>query len=225
MFFENAIIMAAGRGLRMKPLTDKIPKAMAPINSSTLIADRIKKLKEYFKFVHITVGYKGSILAKHVIEHDVSSVINTEGKGNSWWVFNTLLKNINGPLFVFTCDNLVDLDYEKYIEDYKIYNSPACMVIPVKPIEGIKGDYIFHKDNCVTSIERNKSSKIYCSGVQIINTYKINSLIKPKDNFLELWKELINFNELYVSKHLASNWYSIDDIYHLDKVNNKFENH
>ena len=43
MIFENAIIMAAGRGLRMKPLTDKIPKAMAPINSSTLIADRIKK--------------------------------------------------------------------------------------------------------------------------------------------------------------------------------------
>ena len=223
MIFENAIIMAAGRGLRMKPLTDKIPKAMAPINSSTLIADRIKKLKKYFKNVHITVGYKGSMLAKHVIEHDVSSVINTEGKGNAWWVFNTLLKNIDGPLFVFTCDNLVDLDYDKYIDNYLFYKSPGCMVIPVKPVKGIDGDYIFHEDYIVNAIIRNKISDIYCSGVQIIDIKKINSKVKPTENFFDIWNSLIALKELYVSKHIASNWYSIDDVHHLDKANSIFD--
>ncbi len=223
MNFENAIIMAAGRGLRMKPLTDKIPKAMAPINSSTLIANRIKKLKKYFKNVHITVGYKGSMLAKHVIEQDVSSVINTEGKGNAWWIFNTLLKNIDGPLFVFTCDNLVDLEYEKYIDNYLFYKSPACMVIPVKPVKGIDGDYIFHDDNIVNSIKRNKISEIYCSGVQIIDIKKINLKVKPTENFSDIWNSLIALKELYVSKHIASNWYSIDDVHHLDKANSIFD--
>ena len=223
MNFENAIIMAAGRGLRMKPLTDKIPKAMAPINSSTLIANRIKKLKKYFKNVHITVGYKGSMLAKHVIEQDVSSVINTEGKGNAWWIFNTLLKNIDGPLFVFTCDNLVDLEYEKYIDNYLFYKSPACMVIPVKPVKGIDGDYIFHDDNIVNSIKRNRISEIYCSGVQIIDIKKINLKVKPTENFSDIWNSLITLKELYVSKHIASNWYSIDDVHHLDKANSIFD--
>ena len=224
MIFENAIIMAAGRGLRMKPLTDKIPKAMAPINSSTLIADRIKKLKKYFKYVHITVGYKASMLAKHVIEHDVSSVINTEGHGNSWWIFNTLLRNIEGPLFVFTCDNLVNLEYDKYFNDYKSFNSPSCMVIPVKPVKGIKGDYIFHKNYRVNAIKRDKISDIYCSGVQIIDTKKINSKVKQKNNFMDLWLELINLQELYVSQHIASDWYSIDDMDHLERANNNYVN-
>jgi len=33
---RHAIIMAAGRGMRMAPLTDAIPKPMAPYNGTTL---------------------------------------------------------------------------------------------------------------------------------------------------------------------------------------------
>ena len=90
---NHAVVMAAGRGMRMRPLTDSIPKAMAPIGQSTLIANGINKLKNSIENVHITVGYKGAMLSKHVIEKDVSSVINTESKGNAWWVYNSLLKN------------------------------------------------------------------------------------------------------------------------------------
>ena len=65
--------MAAGRGIRLMPKTKKIPKAMVKIKNQTLILKGIKKIQKYIKNIHITVGYKGSMLAKHVIEHRVSS--------------------------------------------------------------------------------------------------------------------------------------------------------
>ena len=38
---QHAVIMAAGRGQRMVPLTDEMPKPMAPYLGSTLIAEGI----------------------------------------------------------------------------------------------------------------------------------------------------------------------------------------
>ena len=95
MIIQHALIMAAGRGMRMMPFTENMPKAMAPLAGTTLIANGIDKLKKRIPNIHITVGYKGSMLASHVIEHDVSSVLNTEGKDNSWWIYNSLMKNLD----------------------------------------------------------------------------------------------------------------------------------
>ena len=75
---NDAFIMAAGRGVRLKPITNKIPKGMVKFKQNTLISNGIKKIKKQIKNVHVSVGYKGPILAKHVIENKVSSIINTE---------------------------------------------------------------------------------------------------------------------------------------------------
>ena len=88
---NHAVIMAAGRGIRMRPLTNNIPKAMAPLKGSTLIAKGIKEIKKYIPNIYITVGHRGPILASHVIEKGVNAVINTSNKGNAWWIFNTLI--------------------------------------------------------------------------------------------------------------------------------------
>ena len=116
--FNHAFIMAAGRGIRLRPLTDKLPKGMLSYNNETLISNGIMKLKKFIKNIHISVGYKGSILAKHVIENNVSSVINTEGKENAWWIFNSLMKNLNEPIVVLTCDNVTTINFHSIEKDY-----------------------------------------------------------------------------------------------------------
>lgn len=219
---DHAIIMAAGRGSRMMPLTNEIPKAMAKLGESTLILNGIDKMKPFIKHIHITVGYKKAELSKHVIEHDIDSVLNTEGKGNAWWVYNSLLSNLNQPIFVLTCDNVVDIDFQGLAKDYFDLNAPACMVVPVKPVEGLEGDYIFHEHQIVNELNRSKPADFYCSGIQVLNPAKIVKLTEETEDFYQLWQQLIVKNELYCSRVLPKKWFTVDTMDQLSKANKQF---
>jgi len=218
---NHALIMAAGRGTRMAPLTNVIPKPMAPLWGSTLIANGIEKLLPHIPNLHITVGYKGSDLAKHVIELGVHSVFNTEGKGNSWWIFNTLMKLVNEPVLVLTSDNVTDLNIKLLLSEYERLNSPACMVVPVLPVEGLVGDYIHHKNNLVLKLDRYDPTATYCSGIQVLNPAKINDLMDPVEDFGECWSALIEKNQLFSSSVLPEKWFTVDTLEQLTHMNNQ----
>ena len=173
---NHAIILAAGRGIRMMPKTKKIPKAMVKVKNQTLILNGIKKIQKYINNIHITVGYKGSMLAKHVIENKVNSVINTNKRGNAWWIFNFPFNQLNEPVFVLTCDNITNINFSLIEKDYKKKGNPECFLVPVKPIENLEGDYIHKRKNIVLRLSREEKSDIYCSGIQIVNPYKINKI-------------------------------------------------
>jgi NDP-sugar pyrophosphorylase family protein len=209
---NHAFIMAAGRGTRLRPLTKKIPKGLIKFKQSSLIANGIKKLKKYIDFIHISVGYKGPILAKHLIEEKVSSIINTDKKGNSWWIFNSIFKSFDSPLYVLTCDNVTNIDFKKIEKDYYKKGQPICMIIPTKPIKGLAGDYIFRKKNIIQGLSRKVKSDIYCTGIQVLNPKKINDKIKSTDDFNILWKRLIKIKQLYVSDVMPKKWYTVDNV-------------
>lgn len=215
---NHALIMAAGRGTRMMPLTESVPKAMAPYNGSTLIAQGIDKIRQHISNIHITVGYKGAMLAEHVIYHGVSSVFNTEGQSNSWWIYNTLLRCLDEPMFVLTCDNIVELDFDLLESEYHHYGEPACMIVPVRPVVGLDGDYIFHRDNVVTELNRFKESDIYCSGIQIINPHKVNTRTREEGDFYSVWSQLIEQEQVIASRVYPKKWFTIDTIDHLSEL-------
>ena len=157
----------------MRPLTDTIPKAMAPLRGDTLIASGIEQLRKHVEYIHVTVGHKRAMLAGHVIDRGVASVFNTEGKGNAWWVYNTLMRQLDEPIVVLTCDNVVDIDLQLYLDDYLFHGSPACMVVPVAPVKDLEGDYVIVDGrNRVLAITRETQSNLFCSGIQILSPAK-----------------------------------------------------
>lgn len=216
---NHAIIMAAGRGSRMMPLTDDIPKPMAPFAGSTLIANGIEKIRARIRHIHVTVGYKKAMLAQHVIEHGASSVFNTEGHNNSWWIYNTLLRDLDEPIYVLTSDNVVDLDFDLMEENYHALGNPACMLVPVKPVEGLEGDYIFHENHVVTELNRYKQSAIYCSGIQILNPAKVNRMTVEGEDFYSVWQQLIAKKELKSSSVYPKRWFAVDTMKQLATLN------
>lgn len=215
---KDLVIMAAGRGMRMMPLTADIPKPMIPIWGSTLISYGISQLSNKVENIHVTAGYKGALLAEHVMELGVSSVFNTNEHGNAWWIYNTLLRYLDSPIFVLTCDNLVELDFYALEDNYIKHEQPACMVVPVKPVKGLDGDYVFHNENVVSKLDRHEKSDYYCSGVQILNPFKVNQLTDKVEDFNDLWSQLIEKKQVFVSDIIPDKWYAVDTINQLLQV-------
>ena len=57
----KAIILSGGRGKRLKPITDYVPKPLIPINNVPIIEWQIRYLKNFgIKDVIISTGYKHS---------------------------------------------------------------------------------------------------------------------------------------------------------------------
>lgn len=215
---RHAVIMAAGRGQRMMPVTELLPKAMAPFAESTLVARGIGKLRPYIEQIHVTVGYKGAMLAAHLIEHAVTSIHNTEGKPNSWWLHHTMLARIDEPVFVLTCDNVTDIDFAELAADYFDLGAPPCLLVPVAPVAGLDGDFIWHEDQVVTRLTRDEPAETYACGIQVLNPARLAATTPSDGDFTAVWKALIARRELMVARVRPKKWYSVDTVEHLERA-------
>jgi NDP-sugar pyrophosphorylase family protein len=95
------------------------------------------------------------------------------------------------------------------------------MVIPVKPLPGLEGDYIFHEKQYVTKLSRFEESDIYCSGIQILNPARINELTTEGESFYSVWSELIEQRKLIVSSVYPNKWTAVDTLEQLNHLNSQ----
>ena len=60
---NKAIILAAGKGSRLAPLTDMAPKPLVEVNGTPIIVNALENLAAFgIKDVYIVKGYLGAVL-------------------------------------------------------------------------------------------------------------------------------------------------------------------
>src|SRR3989344_3158069 len=148
----KALILCAGRGERLKPLTDTIPKPMVPINNKPLLEYSIllckkhgiteiaintsylpEKIKEYFgngeKFgVNINYSYEPELLG-------------TSG------ALNNFLKFLDETFLVFYGDAITDINVTEMLNYHKNKKSLATLALRKKPKENETQSLIFADNN------------------------------------------------------------------------------
>ena len=66
----KAVILAAGIGSRLRPLTDNVPKCMVEVNGIKIIEKQIKSLlNNGIKEIAVVTGYQHEILNKYLNEN------------------------------------------------------------------------------------------------------------------------------------------------------------
>lgn len=208
--FKHAVIISGGNGTRMLPLTEYVPKALVKINNKKLIDHAVDFFESNnIENIHITYGYKCDQLINH-IHTKSSSLLNTINQDNSYFIFNTIIKYINEPIIVCPCDLDFDIDLNKLYTEYINLKSPAACIIPIA--YNLDADKIEEQDQNVLQINKNIKSDLSASGIQIINPFKINQLIKPYQNFYDVWQELIKQKQLAVTRTKPTKWKCFDKI-------------
>lgn len=76
----NVIILAAGVGSRLRPITLSAPKCMVPVNGIPLIERLVKQLELHKDklAIHIVLGYKASVVVDAFKGHDINFIINDD---------------------------------------------------------------------------------------------------------------------------------------------------
>lgn len=216
---KQALIMAAGRGNRMRPLTDTLPKSMAPYKGDTLIGNSLTGLKRCVEKIHVTVGYKKAMLSEYLMTRGVDTIINTEGHGNAWWVTQSVMRFVDEPILALTTDNITEIDLKFLTSEYIRLGEPVCMLVPVRPIPGVYGDYIEEEEGFVLNLQRVNPKEKYCSGIQILNPSKLKEMIGFAEDFNTIWSYLIAEKLLFTSTIYPQVWFSVDTLEQLASLN------
>lgn len=120
----KAMILAAGFGTRLKPLTDKLPKALVPFKTGTIISYQIDKLKKLgVDEIIINTHHFSKLIEKYFEENNFGVKISLIGEeqilGTGGGILNAkeYLKNENNFLVVNT-DVYTDFPFKELIENH-----------------------------------------------------------------------------------------------------------
>ncbi|TCO73126.1 mannose-1-phosphate guanylyltransferase/phosphomannomutase [Marinisporobacter balticus] len=139
MIIIKAVIMAGGKGTRLRPLTCGMPKPMVPILEKPVMEYSIELLKKYgIDQIAVTMAYLPSVITDHFGNGEVWGIdLNyfTEdlplGTGGS-------VKNaeafLDDTFIVISGDALTDLNLQKAIAYHKEKKSKATLVLKKEPV-------------------------------------------------------------------------------------------
>lgn len=131
------IIMAGGRGTRLKPLTNVLPKPLLPFGDKTIIEvimDRFGNCgcKNFF----ISVNYKAELIKfyfNNIKSKAYSVEFFSEERPLGTVGSLSLLKNkLDKPFFISNCDILIDQDYTEIYQYHRQHSNELTLVASLK---------------------------------------------------------------------------------------------
>ena len=203
---NTALILCAGYGKRLNPLTLKTPKPLLKLNNISLLENTINLINDFgIKNILINTYYLKEQIEEFINKKNFNCKINLIEDGNSildtgGGILNLIKKSESENFFVFNPDTIWSKQYIAIIRKMEIFyfkNKIQNILLVVNKSKSfdknLKGDFNLESKNILNYKEKNF---IY-TGCQIINK-KVFSIINKKSfSIVEIWNKLVNENKLY----------------------------
>ncbi|MBD78426.1 MAG: nucleotidyltransferase [Crocinitomicaceae bacterium] len=211
----DAFILAGGKGIRLRPLTENLPKPMLKVGDKPILEHNIDRLKKYgVKNVHISLNYLGDRITEFFGNGESKSLqinyVNEDKPLGTIGSMSLVDSFENDYVLVMNSDLLTDLDLEDFVNDaikkgsdMQMATIPYSYSVPYAIVEG---------ENGIISGLSEKPTYTYFAnaGIYLVKTSLIELIAKnEKFDATDLVELLISQERKVTSYPIRSYWLDI----------------
>ena len=192
-----ALILAGGKGVRLRPLTYKIPKPLVPVSGKPTIEWVIKELiRNGIHDIVLSIGYKADMIIKYLdnagLDARISYVVEKEALGTGGGLrlsLKKIMSRYNGDVFLVYGDAVFRFDIKKMYSFHKEKGALITMALKRKKEVAGRGVAFLKGTRVTRFIEKpaedsrpEDMSNLTNAGKYILNT-RVFDLLPNKKRF------------------------------------------
>jgi dTDP-glucose pyrophosphorylase len=210
----DAVMMAGGKGERLRPLTEKTPKPLLPVGEKAIIDHNIDRLISYgVKHISVTVNYLKEQIEEHFKEPHNGVQVNTVREPKFLGTIGSIRfvqEFYNDTVLVMNSDVFTNIDYEDFYLHFQQHDAEMSVAAIPYNVSIPYGILNLEGRNIQGLIEKPKYTYYANAGIYLIKRSALNEI--PDDTFFnatDLVEKLISEGKKVIRYPLNGTWIDI----------------
>ncbi|MCL4398969.1 sugar phosphate nucleotidyltransferase [Candidatus Parvarchaeota archaeon] len=221
----SAVVLAGGKGTRLRPLTYEVPKSMIPVKGKPILEYIIQRLKDAgISNIMISIGYLGEKIQKYFGDGSAFGVkikyLGEEtplGTGGALKRFQYLFHD---TIVVVNGDNLFDFDISQIYAFHRAEKASATIAVVNSNDTSSFGVVEMNGNKIISFVEKpsgEQNSHLVNAGVYVLNPSVLSLLPEGVSNTSELFQKLAAKNML-TGFVCSGKWFPCDNMQLYEKA-------
>lgn len=221
----DAVLMAGGKGERLRPLTEKTPKPLVKVGDKCIIDYNIDRLIEFgVKHLNVTVNYLGEQIEEHFSEPRNNVQVRTFREPKFLGTIGSIKfvdTFYNDTILVMNSDLFTDIDFEDFYHHFREHNAEMSVAAVPYNVSIPYGVLDLEGRNIKGLLEKPKYVYYANAGIYLIKKSALAEI--PEETFFnatDLIEKLISQNKTVIRYPLNGTWIDIGQHADLQKAQN-----
>ena len=220
----DAVLMAGGKGERLRPLTEKIPKPLLPVGDKAIIDHNVDRLISYgITHISVTVNYLKEQIEEHYAQPRNEVMIQTVREPKYLGTIGSIKfvqKFYNDTILLMNSDIFTNIDYEDFYLHFQQHDAEMSVAAIPYNVSIPYGILDLDGRNIQGLLEKPKYTYYANAGIYLIKRRALDEI--PENTFFnatDLVEKLIIEGKNVIRYPLNGTWIDIGNSQEYQKAN------
>lgn len=226
---DNAVVlMAGGRGKRLFPLTEDVPKALVTVGERPILETILLRIAdEGFRKFYLSVNYKAEMIEAHFGDGSNFGIeieyVREDRQLGTAGALSLLPQALNAPLLVMNCDVLTKIRFSQLFDFHSAQGANATMAVREIDFQVPYG-VVRLDEQLITSIDEKPTQRFFVNaGIYVLEPAALRLLphAQPYDMPM-LFQKLMSEDKRCAAYPVCEYWIDVGQIADLKRAQGDF---